>query len=179
MCRRSCGRERPPLRSSASSVGRSGSRLGSKRSAIRKWHGTPAEQAEQAFREQRNRPAKDQWRGLDHLGGEHVGEFVARVREGCGLFLAERGIHPVSEEFAVWSVPDPDLKLGLVAHAGTNAVIICHLLGLQPTPWEWDRFVLNHASITRLRSIAVGEGHTFALTRLSDVEHLEAGDRTQ
>ena len=60
----------------------------------------------------------------------------------------------------------------LVAHAGTNSVFICHLLGLPPTPWEWDRMVLRHASISRLEAIPLGDGYTFSLTALSDVEHL-------
>ena len=142
------------------------------------WHGTPAEKAEEAFREEKARPSSDRWRGLDDLGGEHVGSFVARIRQGCGLFLAERGVEGVDGEFAVWEMKEPDQRIVLVAHAGTNAVVICHLLGLAPTPWEWERFVLNHASVTRLRSMPLGDGHTFCLTRLSDVEHLESGDRT-
>ena len=45
-------------------------------------------------------------------------------------------------------------------------------------PWEWDRFVTGHASITRLVTMEMGDGHTFSLTKLSDVEHLDAEDRT-
>jgi probable phosphoglycerate mutase len=67
----------------------------------------------------------------------------------------------------------------LVAHAGTNAVLICHLLGLQPVPWEWERFVLGHASISRVEALHVGDGYTFSLTRLSDVEHLTPDQRTR
>ena len=70
-------------------------------------------------------------------------------------------------------------RLCLVAHAGTNSAIISYLLGLQPTPWEWDRFVLGHASITRLEALELGDGFTFALTRLGDVEHLGVQDRTR
>jgi len=143
-----------------------------------KWHGTPSERADDAFREERSRPSSDRWRGLDHMGGEHVGQFVARIREGCGLFLAERSIEPVDSEFAVFKVPEPERRIALVAHAGTNSVVICHLLGLEPTPWEWDRFVINHASITRLTTMQLGDGHAFALQRLSDVEHLDSASRT-
>jgi hypothetical protein len=46
-------------------------------------------------------------------------------------------------------------------------------------PWEWDRFVTPHASITRLESIKLADGHTFSLTRLGDVEHLSAAQRTR
>lgn len=142
------------------------------------WHGSPAQKADEAFQEEQSRPAADRWRGLDDIGGEHVGAFVARIRQGCGLFLAERGIEPVQSEFALWSVPEPDRRIALVAHAGTNAVVICHLLGLTPVPWEWDRFVHNHAAVSRLTTMAMGDGYAFALTRLSDVEHLAPADRT-
>ena len=66
----------------------------------------------------------------------------------------------------------------LIAHAGTNSIVICHLLGLPPTPWEWDRMVLRHASISRLEAIPVGDGYIFSLTALSDVEHLDRDQRT-
>jgi probable phosphoglycerate mutase len=79
----------------------------------------------------------------------------------------------------VWSVRDPARRVLLIAHAGTNAVTVCHLLGLEPVPWEWERFVLGHASITRLEALELGDGHTFSLTRLSDVEHLRPDDRTR
>jgi broad specificity phosphatase PhoE len=63
------------------------------------------------------------------------------------------------------------------AHAGTNGVLLCHLLGLDPVPWEWTRFVtarFHHpAGIDQTR-----RRHTFSLTKLSDVEHLAVGDRT-
>jgi probable phosphoglycerate mutase len=142
------------------------------------WQGSPAEKAEEAFKEERSRTSGDRWRGLEDLGGEHVGSFVARIRQSCGLFLAERGIEPVTSEFAIWASPKPDLRIALVAHAGTNAAVVCHLLGLAPVPWEWDRFVLNHASVTRLTTMEMGDGQAFALSRLSDVEFLAPDDRT-
>jgi probable phosphoglycerate mutase len=141
------------------------------------WHGTPAEKAEEAFEEERRRPAHERWAGL--AGGEPVSDFVARIRVGTSLFLAERAITPAREDLPVWRVDDPGRRILLVAHAGTNAVVICHVLGLVPVPWEWERFLLGHASITRLETFATGEGHIFGLTRLSDVEHLPGDLRTR
>lgn len=140
------------------------------------WDGTPAQYARDAYAEERSRPSHLQWDGLP--GGEPPLDFVARVREGCGLFLAERGIERVSETLPVWTVPQPDLRIALVAHAGTNSVIINHLLGLEPTPWEWERVVMMHASVSRLTSLALGDGCAFSLSKLSDVEFLAADDRT-
>lgn len=143
------------------------------------WHGTPAEKADAAFREERARQPADQWRGLE--GGEPVDAFVARIRQGTGLFLAERGVEPASDELPTWHLRDEqvaDRRILLISHAGTSSVALCHLLGLVPVPWEWERFSLAHASVTRLQSFPVGEEHTFSVTRLSDVEHLPVDLRT-
>jgi probable phosphoglycerate mutase len=56
---------------------------------------------------------------------------------------------------------------------------MCHLLGLQPTPWEWDRFVFGHASVSRLEALPVHDGYTFSLTALSSLEHIPRDDRTR
>ena len=142
-----------------------------------KWHGTPAERAAEAYRELSSRAPEDRWRGL--TGGEDIREFVDRIRLGAEKFLQERGVHRMEGELPVWHIAEPGRRIALVAHAGTNTIVICHLLGLPPTPWEWERMVLRHASISRLEAIPVGDGYTFSLTALSDVEHLVAADRTR
>jgi 2,3-bisphosphoglycerate-dependent phosphoglycerate mutase len=141
------------------------------------WHGTPSEKAEAAFREDRSRPANERWHGLP--GGESVRDFVARIRSGAAAFLAERGIVSVRDDLPVWQISGEERRIALVAHAGTNAVTICHLLGLSPVPWEWERFVLGHTSVSRLEALELGDGHTFSLTRLGDVEHLTPAMRTR
>ena len=78
----------------------------------------------------------------------------------------------------MWNLEQPSRRVAVFAHAGTNGVLLCQLLGLDPVPWEWDRFVTHHASITRLSTMAMRDGHTFALNRLSDVEHLPRDART-
>ncbi|MCU1392215.1 MAG: hypothetical protein JWM34_643 [Ilumatobacteraceae bacterium] len=143
------------------------------------WQGTPREKADVAFAEERKRPSHERWNGLAELGGEPNRDFIARIRTGCAQFLADRGISAVPGELAVWNMTMPDLRICLVAHAGTNSAVISYLLGLQPTPWEWDRFVLGHASITRLEALELGDGYTFAVSRLGDVEHLAHDDRTR
>lgn len=141
------------------------------------WHGTPVERAEEAFRADRAKPAHLRWEGLD--GGESVRDFVTRIHLGVRLFLAERGIERARQDLPVWSVREPGRRILLVAHAGTNAVAFGHLLGLEPVPWEWERFVLGHASISRVEALSTGEGVTFSLTRLGDVEHLGDDQRTR
>jgi probable phosphoglycerate mutase len=141
------------------------------------WHGTPAEKAEQAYREMRQRPVEQRWDGLE--GGESVREFIERIRLGARMFLAERGVFRIEHDLPIWQVAEPGTRILLFAHAGTNSVTICHLLGLEPTPWEWDRFVLGHASVSTLEALPVHGAHTFSLTRLSHVEHLGIGERTR
>ena len=63
-------------------------------------------------------------------------------------------------------------------YADSNSVFICHLLGLAPTPWEWERFVIGHASVSRLEALKLGDGYTFSLTRLADNSHLDSQDHT-
>lgn len=145
------------------------------------WHGQPAEGAVKAYQALRQRVAVEQWGGV--AGGEPMHEFVARVRVGAIEFLERRGIRRVEDDLPVWQIEDAERssalrRIGLVAHAGTNSVLACLLLGLSPTPWEWDRLVMRHASISRLIALPIGDGYVFSLSSLSDVEHLDADQRT-
>lgn len=141
------------------------------------WHGTPREKAEHAYEELRGRPATDRWHGLE--GGESIRTFTERIHAGATVFLAERGIRRVQHTLPIWSAGDPDRRIALVAHAGTNSVTIGHLLGLDPTPWEWDRFVIGHASISRVEALPLRDGWTFSLTSLSSLEHIPADGRSR
>ena len=141
------------------------------------WHGTPLEKAEEAYKADRARPSLERWEGLP--GGEPVRDFVARVRGGATEFLAERGIAQIEHELPIWHLDGPGRRLLFVAHAGTNSVLTSFLLCLDPTPFEWDRFVLGHTSVTRLEAIPVGDGHTFSLTMLANQEHLAKDQRTR
>lgn len=142
-----------------------------------KWHGSPAEKAAEAYAELRRRSAQDRWHGLD--GGEAVRDFVDRIHVGARGFLGDRGVEPVASDLPLWRIAEPGRRIALIAHAGTNSVTIGHLLGLSPTPWEWDRFVLGHTSVSRLEALPVEDGFTFSLTKLSDLEHLAHDDRTR
>ena len=141
------------------------------------WHGTPAELSAKAYEEERSRPAEERWNGV--VGGEAARDFVERVRGGMTTFLRERQMFRAEQILPVWHVEHPDRRLAIVAHAGVNGVLLSLLLGLVPVPWEWDRFVTPHASITRLESMQLADGYTFSLTRLGDVEHLGQDQRTR
>ena len=68
---------------------------------------------------------------------------------------------------------DPNQRMVVVAHAGTNAVILGHLLGLEPVPWEWERFRQPHTGVSRLAMIRISTGWAFSLRQLGDVSHLD------
>lgn len=141
------------------------------------WHGSPAEKAQQAYAELKGRAADERWDGL--VGGESIREFTDRIHVGASEFLRRRRIVRVEHELPIWSPGDFGKRIALVAHAGTNSITIGHMLGLVPTPWEWDRFVLGHASISRIEALPVKDGWTFSLTSLSNAEHIPAERRSR
>jgi len=51
-------------------------------------------------------------------------------------------------------------------------------LGMPPTPWEWERLVIGHASVSVVETLQLGDGITFGLTQLSGLEHLPVASRT-
>ena len=140
------------------------------------WHGTPREKADAAYREERSRIAEKRWDGL--TDGEPVRDFVTRIHKGAETFLDERGVTASPQDLPVWHIKDPDRKILCVAHAGTNSVFIGHILGLAPTPWEWERLVIGHASVSVVETLQLGDGITFGLTQLSGLEHLPVASRT-
>lgn len=141
------------------------------------WHGTPREKAEHAYDELRSRAADARWEGL--IGGESIRAFTDRIHAGAAQFLRHRGIEQVEHDLPIWSPGDLGKRIALVAHAGTNSVTIGHLLGLDPTPWEWDRFVIGHASISRVEAMPLSDGWTFNLTSLSGSEHIPPARRSR
>ena len=141
------------------------------------WHGTPQERSAEAYRQERQRASHERWHGLE--GGEPPRDFVERIHLNATLWLAERGVERIPSELPMWTIREPERSIALVAHAGTNSVLICLLLGLSPTPWEWDRFVIGHASVSRIESMEMGDGHTFCLSALADDEFLTKEQRTR
>lgn len=132
------------------------------------WQGTPAEEVGRVLREARERSREDWWDGMP--GGETFHDFHARVTIGLRNEFAERGIQQFDN--GLWDVPDDSYRLLVVAHAGTNSVVLGHLLGLDPEPWEWERFASGHASLTVLNSTPIARNWIFSLQSFSDTGHL-------
>jgi probable phosphoglycerate mutase len=102
------------------------------------WDGSPVDEIDRALRESNLRSMEEMWDGLP--GGETFRAFHRRVVAGLQQTLDNHGIHPMHTEHRhLWEVHDPERRVIIVAHAGTNAVVLGHLLGLEPVPWEWER----------------------------------------
>jgi len=135
------------------------------------WDGSPAEEIDKAFRESHYRTMEEMWDGLP--GGESFRAFHQRVVSGVEATLASHGVTPMhAERRHLWDVDDPEKRVVVVAHAGTNAVVLGHLLGLDPVPWEWERFSQPHTGVTRLTMTRISTGWGFSLRQLGDVTHL-------
>ena len=51
-------------------------------------------------------------------------------------------------------------------------VLLGHLMGLPPAPWEWERFVSNHAAYHRLRTTPLAGEHIMSLIEANGTAHL-------
>ena len=135
------------------------------------WDGSPADEIENAFRDNNLRSMEEMWDGLP--GGESFRVFHQRVVTGLEMTLTAHGISPIHAGHRhLWDVDDPNRRVIIVAHAGTNAVVLGHLLGLDPVPWEWERFAQPHTGLTRLTMTRISTGWAFSLRQLGDVTHL-------
>jgi broad specificity phosphatase PhoE len=136
------------------------------------WEGSPVDQVDRILEEVRLRSVDAMWDGLP--GGETFRDFHSRVLMGMERSLAERAVrrHDTNHPH-LWTVEDDRARLVVVAHGGTNAVLLGALLGLEPVPWEWDRFIFAHASVASVITRPVERGRAFGLSSFGDVSHLD------
>jgi broad specificity phosphatase PhoE len=135
-----------------------------------RWDGTPVEVVERVFATTWTRPLDELWDGLP--GGESFRAFHRRVVGGLHGHIDGLGIVATSDDPRLWKLVEPDRRVAVVAHGGTNATLLAYLLGIPPVPWEWERFVSYHASISVVRPLAISGAHAFTVLRFSDVAHL-------
>jgi broad specificity phosphatase PhoE len=135
-----------------------------------RWDGTPVEVVERVFATTWTRPLDELWDGLP--GGESFRAFHRRVVGGLHGHIDGLGIVATSDDPRLWKLVEPDRRVAVVAHGGTNATLLAYLLGIPPVPWEWERFVSYHASISVVRPFAISGAHAFTVLRFSDVAHL-------
>ena len=142
------------------------------------WEGSPIEEIKNEWIDANLRPISELWDGMP--GGETFRDFHQRIIAGLEGALGGLGITRLDDGHPhLWNVPDDERKVVLVAHGGTNAVVIGHLLGAEPTPWEWDRFESPHTGVARLSTLTIAHGRAFSLRLFGDVSHLEPGTVTK
>lgn len=142
------------------------------------WTGTPEAMVQQIFDDSYRRPPSEWWEGLE--GGESFRDFHDRITTTIDGILQSHGVtRDSTDPTQLWEMGPPDERLLVVAHGGTNAVALAYLLGAAPTPWEWERLVLGHASIASMVAKALGGGHIMSMRTFNDQEHLPAEMRTR
>lgn len=135
------------------------------------WDGAPAAEVGEWFRSARRRNRHEWWQGAP--GGEDFGTFHERVTRCIEVVLGDLGVARRTDAANLWDVdPEDDRRVCLVAHAGTNSVVLAHLLGIEPEPWEWERFASSHAGITKLRTTTIAGRAIWSLRRFNDTTHL-------
>jgi broad specificity phosphatase PhoE len=134
--------------------------------------GSTTEQVRAYFEHARSRALSSWWDGMP--GGESFRHFYERVSRGLEGVLAEH--HRVSihddETPRLWQIPDPERRLLIFAHEGTNAVLVSHLLGIPPVAWAHLQFSSSWAGISRVHSVEITGGSLFALDAFNRVDHL-------
>jgi probable phosphoglycerate mutase len=142
------------------------------------WSDTPESTVQRIFDESYRRPPHQWWDGIE--GGESFRDFHDRVTRTVDHIMKSHGVtRDSTDPTQLWDMEPPDQRLLIVAHGGTNAVALAYLLGAAPTPWEWERFVLGHASIASLKAVALGGGHILSMRTFNDREHLPEALRTR
>jgi broad specificity phosphatase PhoE len=136
--------------------------------------GLTQEEVDRYFQAGSRRPLRDHWEGWP--GAERFDAFHERVTRALEAVLARHGIAPAREhDFTVWSAPDPPPSLVIVAHGGTNAVLLTHLLDVRPVPWEWLRFESQLAAYSVAEARPIGaRGSVWSLQNFNEVDHLRA-----
>ena len=135
--------------------------------------GRTSQQVQEYFRSARARELDAWWDGAP--GGESYRHFYERVAGGIEKLLSSTHgaeIH-LDSTHRLWQLESEQRRLLIVAHEGTIAVILSHLLGIEPIPWAFVRFSSDWAAISRARTVPVSFGAVWVLRAFNRVSHLE------
>jgi broad specificity phosphatase PhoE len=136
------------------------------------FEGFSEEEADRYFVEGSRRPLGELWNGWP--GAETFHDFHARVTSGVTDILLRHACRSYREhDFTVWDLPEVKPSIAIVAHMGTNAVILTHLLDIRPVPWEWLRFETGLAAYSILQARRIGpQGYVWSLLQFDREDHL-------
>jgi len=134
--------------------------------------GASQAEVDEFFKQAMRRPLPEHWNGWPE--GEGFRPFHQRVSRGIADVLARHEVRPCKQgDYTVWLHPPRRQTIVVVAHGGTNAVLVTHLLDIPPVPWEWVRFEseLGAYSVLQARPLGV-EGGVWSLIDFNEVDHL-------
>lgn len=134
--------------------------------------GASQSDVDEFFKQAMRRPLPEHWSGWPQ--GEGFRPFHERVSRGLAHVLERHGVRAQKHgEFTVWLHPPRRQTIVIVAHGGTNAVLVAHLLDIPPVPWEWVRFESELAAYSVLQARPLGvEGGVWSLVDFNEVDHL-------
>jgi probable phosphoglycerate mutase len=134
--------------------------------------GLTQEEVNEYFLAGSQRPLNEHWSGWP--GSESFYDFHQRVTSSVTQILKQHACRPRREhDFTLWNLPEKKPSIAIVAHGGTNSVILTHLLDIRPVPWEWMRFETGLAAFSILQSRPIGpEGHVWSLQNFNCEAHL-------
>jgi len=141
------------------------------------WEGVTEEKVIEIFKSSRHRSPEEWWQGLP--GGESFRSFHNRVTTALDGVLADNGMVRDRHDSSLWHVDSDPGRIVIVAHGGTNSVCLTHLLGIPPAPWEWEKFVLFHASFARVKMIPLAGSHVPSLRTFNDQDHIPFEQRSR
>ncbi len=129
-------------------------------------------QVDDYFMESARRPLHEHWQGWP--GAETFHDFHARVASAIADILSRHGgTSTRGHDFTVWDLPDDQPRIAIVAHGGTNAVALSHLMDIRPVPCECLRFESQLCAFSVLQAKALGpRGHVWSLQHFNEVDHL-------
>jgi probable phosphoglycerate mutase len=135
--------------------------------------GLTQEQVDRYFVDGARRPLDQHWEGWP--GAETFHAFHGRVTAAVTDVLGRHGCRSFRRhDFTMWELPEKQPRIALVAHCGTNAVALTHLLDVRPVPWEWMRFESELAALSVLQARPIGpDGFVWSLQSFNEVDHLD------
>jgi broad specificity phosphatase PhoE len=140
--------------------------------------GYSGEEVDRYFVAGSKRPLSEHWDGWP--GAESFHDFHERVTQSMNEILERHACYFYREhDFTVWELPEKKPSIAVVAHGGTNAVALTHLLDIRPVPWEWLRFETGLAAYSIVQARRIGpKGYVWSLQNFNCESHLsDAGLR--
>ncbi|MCR5662441.1 MAG: histidine phosphatase family protein [bacterium] len=137
----------------------------------KKMNGTPGNAVQEYFMKWRTCSLAEKKFGPP--GGETWEHILERVTSGIEALMASNGINYVIDGSArLWKFPETPKRILFVGHTFASGVAIHHLLGIEHTPWEGERFRQGWCAISRLIPFSMASGFIWRLKVVDDRRHL-------